>query len=81
MIIQKKTCAIHLLTYGFLLLSLIGNNLSGQESNEIDQLTNRLRTAGYDSTRIKIQLKLFEYFFTSDTVKANAYLLNLTSVH
>jgi len=49
-----------------------------QETKEIDSLKSLLKIVSYDSARIKIQLKLFNLYSTSDTGQANIILANLT---
>ncbi len=58
--------------------TMMENRLVAQGSAEEESLSAMLQTSGYDSTRIKIQMRLFELYNTSDTGKANACLANLT---
>lgn len=76
---SKESLLIYTFVFVHIILFiLMGNRLVAQVSAEAESLSAMLQTSDYDSTRIKIQLRLFELYNTTDTCKANAYLANLT---
>jgi signal transduction histidine kinase/ActR/RegA family two-component response regulator len=61
-----------------LLLSIVTGYASPEMGKkEADSLENLLKTTGLDSTRVKIQLKLLSFYYKSDTVRANRFLVNM----
>jgi hypothetical protein len=69
------------LTYWLILLlafCLVSESYS-QQTKKIDSLEKLLKTNLEDSTRISIQIELCEYYYFTDTVKANKCLATITT--
>lgn len=57
----------------------IVNSSTAQQSENVDSLINLLKTQEDDSSRLMIQIRLFQHFYKTDTTEANYYLFNITN--
>lgn len=73
--IIKNTCYWIILLFSFWIV----NSSTAQQSENVDSLINLLKTQEEDSSRLIIQIRLFQHFYKTDTTKANNYLFSITN--